>query len=136
MGSWLEQQGWTVLARGWSSRWGELDVVAQKADERLVAFVEVKTRSSGNWDAEGLLSITPAKQRKLWKTAQLFLAKHPHLTEYTCRFDVALVTGKRLKESPKTQPDQQSAITLGVSSIQANCQLALSTYIESAFTLD
>jgi hypothetical protein len=25
---WLVQQGWTVVARGWRSRWGELDIVA------------------------------------------------------------------------------------------------------------
>jgi putative endonuclease len=132
---WLQQQNWSILARGWTSRWGELDVVALRREGRAVwlAFVEVKTRSQGNWDEDGLYAITHSKQTKLWKTAQLFLAKHPHLGEANCRFDVALVNVRR---SPsKTQP-AATKILLGQPVVIEGDELILHTYLESAFELN
>jgi putative endonuclease len=133
---WLEQQHWSILARGWTSRWGELDVVALRREGRdsWLAFVEVKTRSQGNWDEDGLFAITRSKQTKLWKTAQLFLAKHPHLAEVNCRFDVALVNVRR---SPsKTQSAAAAKILLGQPVVIDGDELILHTYLESAFELN
>jgi putative endonuclease len=132
---WLQQQGWSIVAQGWTSRWGELDIVALRDEGRhsCLAFVEVKTRSRGNWDEDGLYAITRTKQAKLWKTAQLFLAKHPHLAEAYCRFDVALVNVRR---SPsKTSPNPLAAIVLGQPVVMDGNELMLHTYIESAFEL-
>lgn len=100
----LKQQGWVILERRWHCRWGELDLVVgqpQRSGERLglIAFVEVKTRGDRNWDENGKLAITSQKQRKLWKTAQLFLLAHPDLADLPCRFDVALVTCEKLAGS-------------------------------------
>ncbi len=85
----LSQQGWQILAQRWHCRWGELDLVACRAG--VLAFVEVKTRSSGSWDQSGLLAVGIPKQRRLIRAAQAFLNQHPHLSDLPCRFDVALV---------------------------------------------
>ena len=87
--AWLMQEGWTIEARRWRCRAGELDLVARSGQE--LAFVEVKTRSPGNWDRNGALAITPAKQLKLLRTAELFFIQHPQWAHLARRFDVALV---------------------------------------------
>lgn len=145
---WLEQQQWQILAQRWHCRWGEIDIIARSASstsklpacDRL-AFVEVKTRQSRNWDADGRLAITPQKQQKLWKTAQLFLGKHPHLHELPCQFDVALVQCNKIKGTEPTAnlnvTDLLASTNIGLDrSIQLGVyQLRLLDYIESAFTL-
>lgn len=87
--AWLMQEGWTIEARRWRCRAGELDLVARSGQE--LAFVEVKTRSPGNWDRNGALAITPAKQLKLLRAAELFFIQHPQWAHLARRFDVALV---------------------------------------------
>jgi putative endonuclease len=89
--TWLTQQQSKILKRNWSCRLGELDLVAMTPD-RTIALIEVKTRSIYNWDIDGLLAISPTKQRKLWKTAELFILTHPQWADFPYRFDVALVT--------------------------------------------
>ncbi|WP_299403778.1 YraN family protein [Acaryochloris sp. IP29b_bin.148] len=146
---WLKQQQWQILAHRWHCRWGEIDIIARSPNSRTqtpayidrLAFVEVKTRQSRNWDADGRLAITPQKQQKLWKTAQLFLSQHPHLYELSCQFDVALVQCNKIRGTePVTPPDITDV--LASTPIHLNCplqirgyQLRLLDYIESAFTL-
>lgn len=141
---WLQEQGWVVLQRRWHCRWGELDlVIAQVTPESAkpiaLAFVEVKTRSRGNWDADGALAITQRKQAKLWKAAQSFLANHPELAELPCQFDVALVccqavTPKRstARENPGLMQDASQNSANGVIN---GYHLTLQDYIPAAFTL-
>ena len=84
----LEKNQFTIVTRNYSSRWGEIDLIAKQ--KNLLVFVEVKMRTKNYFDACEL--ITSAKQAKIITTAKQFISSHKYLdTSY--RFDVALVDG-------------------------------------------
>ena len=94
LGQWGEEQvaeklrrdGWTIVARNFCCRMGELDLVAE--NKTFLAFVEVKLRKDNRF---GLAceAVTLSKQRKLRTAAQYYLISHP--TKLQPRFDVAEV---------------------------------------------
>lgn len=84
----LRRRGWRIAARNFRTRWGEIDLVAEKGGVR--AFVEVKTRADSRF-AEAREAVTPAKQRRLIASAEAYLAAHPG--ELQPRFDVIEVYG-------------------------------------------
>ncbi len=134
---WLQQQGWQILAQRWHCRWGELDIVAiDPSTQPCLVFVEVKARRRSNWDADGLLAITPTKREKLEQAAQLFLVAHESLVELPCRFDVAAVrvdeamAGTSAMAPTLAFPER---IELGRSVQIDNYQLTLHHYITGAF---
>jgi putative endonuclease len=94
---WLIKQGGEILHQRWRWKRGEIDLIAIVSSTLL--FVEVKTRNRSNWDSDGLLAITPQKQAKILRTAELFLVKYPDLCDYPCRFDVAIVRHQSIKQS-------------------------------------
>ena len=69
---------------------GEIDII-MKDDDSLV-FVEVRYRKTNNFGS-GAESITPSKQKKLIKTASLYLQRHAKLNQCPARFDVVSITG-------------------------------------------
>ncbi len=82
----LRRKGWTVVARNFRCRMGELDIVAK--NRRYLAFVEVKLRKNARFGA-ACEAVTPSKRRKLLTAAQYYLLSHP--TNLQPRFDVAEV---------------------------------------------
>ena len=82
----LEQEGFTIVARNYQKQYGEIDIIARKAD--LLIFVEVKLRKNPYFDSAQL--ITPSKQRKIIAVAKEYIAKHTD-SQMLCRFDVALI---------------------------------------------
>jgi putative endonuclease len=122
---WLIARGGKILHQRWRWKRGEIDLIALESDTLL--FIEVKTRNRSNWDADGLLAITPQKQARIVSTAQLFLLKHPHLSEQPCRFDVAIVRHQPINKSIAITPLHLMAdITTGKN-------LLLIDYIYGAF---
>lgn len=82
----LEKQGFAIVDQNYKKKFGEVDLIALKAD--LLIFVEVKMRSKSYFDSAEL--ITRSKQRKIINVAHEYISRHKHYDK-TCRFDVALV---------------------------------------------
>lgn len=97
----LERQGYRVLARNFTCRWGELDIVAERGE--VVAFVEVRMRSTAMW-GDPSLTVSRAKQRRVVKTALHFLMAHG-IRERMVRFDVVSVVGRGDEASVEHLPD-------------------------------
>lgn len=79
----LRKQRCTVLASGWSCRFGEIDLIAE--DGGCLVFVEVKLRKSSRYGRAGEF-VDFRKQERLRTTAELYLAQNP--TGLQPRFDV------------------------------------------------
>jgi putative endonuclease len=81
-------KGYTIVARNYLKRQGEIDIVATHNDQ--IAFVEVKTRKFDSL-IDGFDSITITKRRKIVKTAHAFLAENPQFADMNTQFDAAQV---------------------------------------------
>ncbi len=69
-------------------------------DKKMLIFVEVRFRKSNSFGG-GLESVTPAKQQKLRKTAELYLQKN---TQYeNARFDVVSMSKNTQTKHNKQQ---------------------------------
>lgn len=93
----LRRQGLKILARNFSVKFGELDIVAaepggflnQKIKE--IIFVEVKTVKSGFSLALAAQNVHYSKKERLKKTAQIYLKVKKIPPEIPWRIDVILV---------------------------------------------
>jgi len=83
----LRRRGYVILERRYRTRVGEIDIVAR--DGAVTVFVEVKTRD-GTAFGDGADAVTPWKQRRLWRMALDYVARHG-LHDRPCRFDVVAV---------------------------------------------
>ena len=83
----LKKQGYKILVKNFSSRLGELDIVAK--DKETVCFIEVKCRSNLS---RGLPeeAVTRSKKHKICKSALVFLKKNK-LLDLEARFDVVSI---------------------------------------------
>ena len=86
----LERRGYEILARGYRSRFGEIDIVARS--NQTIVFVEVKTRAGDDFGG-GAAAVTPWKQRRVAQMAVDYLSRH-QLHDQPCRFDVVTVDMK------------------------------------------
>lgn len=86
----LQKKGYSVTAVNYPCRFGEIDIIAENAE--YLVFAEVKLRKRDDI-VRPLEYVTPAKQRRLIRTAQMWLVEHE--TEKQPRFDVIEVTAQK-----------------------------------------
>lgn len=82
----LEQQGLSFLAANWSCKVGEIDLVMQDGDTRVM--VEVRLRRPTRF-GEGLDTVAGIKQKKLIRTAKYYQQKANYWGDI--RFDVVSI---------------------------------------------
>ena len=79
----LRDHGYTILCANYRTRFGEVDIIAESG--AYIVFVEVKSRAQDAYYTPRE-AVTAAKQRRIIKTALLFLAQNP--INKQPRFDV------------------------------------------------
>ena len=79
----LRKKHYKIIANGYHSRFGEIDLIAQ--NRKFLIFVEVKLRKSARF-AQAREYVDVRKQDKLRMTASLYLSENP--TNLQPRFDV------------------------------------------------
>ena len=84
----LQDKGLKLLTRNYYCQFGEIDLIMLDHDDLI--FIEVRFRKQSSFStAAG--SITPAKQKKIMRTAEYFLADNKKYQHTNCRFDVIAI---------------------------------------------
>ena len=88
----LENEGYTIIAKNYRSKRGEIDIVATY--EESIVFIEVKS-----WQVYQLEDLAyvigPEKRRRIIATSMVFLSKHREYSHYTVRYDVVFLDGQK-----------------------------------------
>ena len=85
--AYLKKHRHKILARNYTCRCGELDIVAR--DGEVIVFVEVKTRRPDPM-FDPARTVTAAKRRKVRQVARHYL-RACNMVDRVCRFDIASV---------------------------------------------
>jgi putative endonuclease len=92
----LHTHGYRVVARNFTCKFGEIDVIARHGDD--LVFVEIRSRH--NQEAvDPIYSVDLRKRKKIVRTAQFYLSTRVRQMPI-CRFDVVIVT---LGDSPEVR---------------------------------
>lgn len=97
----LTNNGFSVLERNYTKKWGEIDIIAQK--ENVLYFIEVKSKSvtsldfvskrfddSENEESRPEDNMHPWKLKRLARTIQTYLI-HNRIGNRTWQFDLLIV---------------------------------------------
>ena len=80
----IENRGYQVIDRNYTSRWGEIDIISEK--DGVLVFVEVKTKIGDKYGAPWE-SVTFFKYQKLKRSIQYYITSNKH-SNRKCRIDV------------------------------------------------
>jgi putative endonuclease len=87
----LTRQGLKLVARNYSCRLGEIDLIMK--DKTHLIFIEVRARKGTDFGG-GLASITYAKRQKIIKTTSHYLLTQNIKDQEAIRFDVVSIDGE------------------------------------------
>jgi putative endonuclease len=87
----LRTKGYRVVARTYTVRGGEIDIIARRGS--AVAFVEVKARPSLD---DALSAVTPAKQRRMSVAARHWLSANQWAMRCSLRGDLVAIAPWRM----------------------------------------
>ena len=83
----LVEKGYRILERNYFAKFGEVDIIAEDAKKRLLAFVEVKSKEKSG-GVHPFEAVDARKQKKIILAAKEYMMAHA-ITDYFIRFDVA-----------------------------------------------
>ncbi len=89
------RRGLRPVAQNFRCRGGEIDLVM--LDQGCLTFIEVRYRRSSGFSSPAA-TVDAHKQRKLLRTAAMFLGRHEQFANHTMRFDVVAISGDRAIE--------------------------------------
>ena len=91
----LRKEGYILLAAGYRTRHGELDIIAEK--DGIIIVVEVKTRSAFDF-ARGIDAVSPHKIRRMKSAAMAFISSRND--DRPLRFDVIEILAGEFRDDP------------------------------------
>ena len=94
----LRKKHYKVVAAGYHSRFGEIDLIVQ--DRKYLVFVEVKLRKSSDF-ARAMEYVDRNKQDKIRITASMYLSQNP--TKLQPRFDIVEIYAPEGTETQNPQ---------------------------------
>jgi putative endonuclease len=87
----LGKQGLAIVARGYTCRLGEIDIVATHDDTLVI--VEVRYRRNCRFGSASE-SVESRKQARILRAARHFLMLHPQYASCPMRFDIIAIDGR------------------------------------------
>lgn len=91
---WLKTLGFEILERNFTSRHGEIDIIARENDS--ICFVEVKYRKNA-LAGDPASAVTPRKQERILHAARVWLMMRQLPEDTACRFDVVSILGGKFR---------------------------------------
>jgi putative endonuclease len=88
---WLQLKFYRILARNFSARGGEIDLIARRGD--VIAFVEVKARPTLD---QAFIAIDTAKASRISRVAGFWLSANPWASGRIFRGDAIFIAPGRL----------------------------------------
>ncbi len=92
----LKRNNHKIIANNFNTKFGELDIIAFDEIDKVLVFVEVKYRKSDQYGS-ALEMLSSSKQRKLFKTAQVYLLQNASYENSAYRFDLIAKTGGQVE---------------------------------------
>jgi len=86
----LKRQGLRLITQNYRTREGEIDLIMR--DQATLAFIEVRYRKDDRFGGAAA-SVLLKKQRRLSRTAAIYLQSHAELNHLASRFDVLALSG-------------------------------------------